>query len=176
MIPWILALIQLCAPVDAPRDRFIEVAEAIDDAADGDVELVRVLVALAARESHFIPDALGWDAFGESYGLWQLHESNLPNFGLEPEQVFIPKIASKWASLMIQQSQDICRNRPREDQLGWYASGGPTCDVPEGLEASRNRMKLADWLLQKRPPFWSSGRLETSVLPKHPRGFNEQLQ
>lgn len=173
MIPWILALIRLCAPSDAPKERFNDVATAIDEVAkeEGDnVALVPVLVALAARESRFDPHALGHDEFGHSWGLYQHHETNFPRAGLTPELIVDPLVATITAAWMIEQSRAVCRHHPREEQLGWYASGGPTCDVPEGLEASRNRMRLADQLLRERPPFWSSGRLETSVMPKHQEG------
>jgi hypothetical protein len=166
MMNWILVLILLCAPPDAQPEGFNDLAAAIDGASNGDPELAAVLVAIACRESHFRADAVGHDAFGESFGFWQLHETMLPHLGLTFAEAFSPFLASEKAAWMVAQSRIVCRERPKEEQLGWYASGGAGCDVPEGLAASRNRMALTAWLLRKQPPFWSSGRVETSVLPK----------
>jgi hypothetical protein len=174
MHPWILALIVLASSPDSPRDRFDEVASAIEYAAGGSPILASELVALAARESRFDPEAVGYDAFGESYGLFQIHETNLPPkcecCTLQAwKVVFVPWAAALIAVKMVEKSHEVCSRRPYEEQLGWYASGGPGCSVPEGLAASRNRMRLAEWLLAKRPPFWSSGRVEVDVLPKRPQ-------
>ena len=81
--------------------------------------------------------------------------------------IYVPSVAASVAVEMVAKSHRVCAGRPYEEQLGWYASGGPGCSVPEGLEASRNRLRLAERLLEARPPFWSSGRIEVDVLPKH---------
>jgi hypothetical protein len=172
---WILALIALCAPPDAARDRFDEIAGAIDDWAEGDTTLAAELVALAARESHFRPDAVGPDHLGEGYGLFQFHSSNLGVFRIGTHAVitktsaplFRPAFATEVAALMVKESHRVCAGRPPEDRLGWYASGGGGCSVPEGLAASRNRTALAAWLLATRPPppvFYVSRAVD--VVPK----------
>ena len=163
---WILALIHLCAPADAATDRFQEIAEAIDDAAAGDAGLAAELVALAARESHFRPDAVATDRFGESYGLFQYHSSNMGVFRVGPKAIvvktaaplFDPHFAAEAAAAMIAESHRVCARRPPEERLGWYASGGNGCGVPEGLAASRNREALAAWLAVRAPvpTFWVS--------------------
>lgn len=152
MTAWILALILLCAPADADQARLPEIAAAIDAAAGGDTELAATLVALACRESHFRPDAVSADRAGYAWGTWQIHESNFHRLGISWDDATDPTVAANVAARMVTESARVCRTHPREERLGHYASGGPTCDVPEGLAASRNRMALAKWLLHARPP------------------------
>ena len=190
MLEWILSLIFLVAPANLSREQLLPVAAAIDVAVneiDQEPEWDRFsesakLVALAARESRFDPEAVGRDQFGESYGLFQVHESNLGKVLycgtgsdgkgwacwplLTAAQAFDPLTATRVARHMTYRSESICAHRPPEERLGWYASGGRGCDVPEGLSASRNRMALAAWLLRKIPPpvLWTSRSVD--VLPR----------
>lgn len=158
MQAWILALIALCARPDSKPETFAEVARAIDDAAyllplpEGRARMVLELVALAAREGHLDPFAVGHDAFGASYGLFQIHETTLGYLGATVEDAMDPARAAVLAARLVFKSHNVCRARAREECLGWYASGGPTCDVAEGLDASRNRVALADALLARAPP------------------------
>lgn len=165
MHSWLLAIIVLAAPPDAPHRYFEAVASAVEDAvqfepAGEQVEDAAVLVALAARESRFNPWAVARDQFGASYGLFQIHETSLRGWmgddgglglGRLIARAFVPLDAAVVALTMVQKSRAVCRGRPWEEQLAWYASGGPTCDVPEGLAASRNRMGLARRLLAAQP-------------------------
>jgi hypothetical protein len=159
---WILALFALCAPPDASRGDFPEIARAFDVAAheaplyatdDGVERTVRELVALATRESHLRPDAMGADWAGFSFGLFQIHETNFPRLGITWHEAISPLASARIALKLLAESHRVCRARPLAEQLGHYASGGPTCDVPEGLAASRNRMALAERLARVRV-FW----------------------
>jgi hypothetical protein len=81
--------------------------------------------------------------------------SNLANLGLtKKEQLFDVETNLRAALKLMRISHRICRRRPPEDGLANYASGGGTCDVPEGLVASRRRMKLAATLLRRHRPRW----------------------
>jgi hypothetical protein len=165
MHEWIVAIILLCAPPDADRTSFDAVATAVEDAARAQRavdprELAADLVALAARESHFIPGAVGRDAFGESYGLFQLHQSNLRSAA----GALDPWTAAQEAALYALESRRVCAGRPSGDRFGWYASGGNGCDNAGGLAASRNRAALADRLLRAYSPWWSPA---VDHRPKH---------
>jgi hypothetical protein len=70
------------------------------------------------------------------------------------EQLFDAETNLRSALKLMQISHRLCRQRPLEDGLANYASGGGTCTVPEGLVASRRRMRLAMTLLKKHPPRW----------------------
>ena len=151
MHEWLLHLMLLCAPADAPLWRFDEIADAIHDASEGDAEHAAVLVALAAREGHFNPDAVAADHAGYSWGLYQIHESNFGWLGITWDDATSALSSSPIALRLVEESRRVCRARPEEERLAWYAAGGPTCDVPEGLADSRNRVALEKWLLRTSP-------------------------
>lgn len=159
MHDWILALLVLAAPPDAAKKDFDEIADAIDEAAhesplyatdDGVERTVAELVAIAVRESHLRPYAVGVDWAGFSYGLFQIHETNFARLGIDWKDAMTPGAAARAALVLLAESHRVCRERPLEEQLAHYASGGPTCDVPAGLAASRNRMALAGRLARAR--------------------------
>jgi membrane-bound lytic murein transglycosylase MltF len=162
MAIWLLSLMQLLVPQAPYADTFPATAAAIDKVAheaplydddDGVVRTAVELVALAFHESHFDPRAVAKD--GSSVGLAQIDVSNLANLGLaKREQLFDVETNLRAALKLMRISHRICRRRPPEDRLANYASGGATCDVPEGLVASRRRMKLATALLRAHPPRW----------------------
>jgi len=162
MAAWILSLMQLLVPHAPYADTFPQTAAAIDQVAhesplydddDGIVRTAAELVSLAFHESRFDPRAV--DKEGTSLGLAQVDVSNLANLGLERrEQLFDPLTNLRAALRLMKISHRLCRFRPLEDALANYASGGGTCAVPEGLVASRRRMRLALKLLKKHPPWW----------------------
>ena len=165
MHAWILALLALVATPESQRDRFGEIATAIETAAsarplyssdDGPQRTVAELVALAARESHLVVQAVGYDDYGRSFGLFQVHETNFDRLGVMAEETSDPMEAVSMALTLLAESHRVCRARPSEEQLSEYASGMGRCDTPEGIRDSRNRMHLASWLLKTRPPFWTS--------------------
>lgn len=93
-------------------------------------------VSLAWFESRFDHHATGDN--GAAHGLYQVHRR-------EAESV---KAQTVEANELIKASFRICKNRPLEERLGWYASGGNGCDKPGGLKASRHRMLKAIWLFE----------------------------
>ena len=177
MFQWILALLVLAAPPDASREDFDAIAQAIDVAAhesplyvtdereDGVARTVVELVAVATRESHLRPDAIGSDYAGFSYGLFQLHETNFLRLHLTWREAIAPLAGTRAALVLLAESHRVCRGRPIEEQLSEYASGRGRCDTPEGLRDSRNRMALARSLLARRPPYWTD---TSGDLPRAP--------
>jgi hypothetical protein len=162
MAVWILSLMQLLVPHAPYADTFPATAAAIEKVAheaplydddDGVVRTVAELVALSFHESHFDPRAV--DKGGTSFGLTQVDASNLGMLGLKStSDLFDPETNLRAALKLMRISHRLCRQRPIEDALANYASGGGTCSVPEGLVASRRRMKLAAALLRQHPPRW----------------------
>jgi hypothetical protein len=164
MAIWILKLMQLLVTRAPYADTFPATAAAIDKVAheaplyadeNGVVETAVELVALSYYESRFDPKAV--DKKKTSFGLTQIDGSNLKNLGLTREQLFDPETNLRAALKLIRISHRLCRYHPREERLANYASGGPTCNVPEGLVESRRRMKLAADLLRKHPVRWTEG-------------------
>ena len=165
MAIWILKLMQLLMPRAPYMDTYAATAAAIDKVAheaplyegeDAVVETAVDLVALSYYESRFDPKAV--DKKKTSYGLTQIDGSNLKRLGIaKKEQLFDPETNLRAALTLMRISYRLCRYRPREERLANYASGGPTCSVPEGLIESRRRLKLAAALLRKHPVKWTEG-------------------
>lgn len=146
---WILALMVLLQPSAPWRADYEEVAKGIEEGARvvpifaGEQGLYRTValdVSLAWYESRFDRHAVG--DHGAAHGLFQVHATEASTVA---EQV-------KQANALIKQSLRVCAARPFEERLGWYASGGPTCDRPGGLKASKHRMNTAVWLLRQNKP------------------------
>lgn len=152
MILWLLRLIALSAPSDAPYYARQDIAQAVIDATGGDPEPIAELVALGAKEGHFNPEAVSTDWAGHAFGVWQLHESNFGWLHITQEEACDPYTSAPVALRLVRKSFEVCARRPWEERLGWYAAGGPTCNVEEGLEDSRIRLALALRLLQRMPP------------------------
>jgi hypothetical protein len=92
------------------------------------------------------------------------------------DALFVPKTAMRVAAIMVRFSHKVCAGggHGAEDRLGWYASGGSGCDVPEGLAASRNRTALAGWLTTTLPfPGWVSAASTVDQRPKRPLAKRE---
>lgn len=161
MTIWILKLMHLLLARAPWLDTYPITAAAIDKVAhesplyegeDGVEQTAAELVALTYYESRF--DAKAVNKKQDSFGLGQIHSSNLKSLDLTKEQLFDPETNLRAAIKLIRISHRLCKWHPREERLTNYASGGGTCSVPEGLVASRRRMKLAMAILRKNPPFW----------------------
>jgi membrane-bound lytic murein transglycosylase MltF len=173
MAAWILSLMQLLVPQAPYVDTFPATAAAIEKVAheaplydddDGVVRTIAELVSLSFCESHFDPRAV--DKTKTSFGLTQIDASNLKNLGLtSKEQLFDPETNLRAALKLMRISHRLCRRHPPEERLANYASGGGTCSVPEGLVASRRRMKLAATLLRHHPPHWVDASPALFVAP-----------
>lgn len=176
LTPWILASLLALHAIVYPRDplppssALEELASAIDHAAhaqplsssatgeggedDGVIEMAAELAVLAVVEGHLSVDAIGLDDFGESLGAFQIHETTLRWLAVPRRAAFDPRASAAIAAQLVAKSHAVCRARPREEALGWFASGGRGCSVPEGLAASRRRMALAAWVRQRVPMRW----------------------
>jgi hypothetical protein len=170
LLPWLYTAIlavnaSLYPSVPVSDLNAVAIATAIDGASQkwalsprdgGRVRLAAELVVLAGTEGHFNPAARGRDAYGESLGLWQIHETTLQYVDAEREDAFDLRKAASLAARLVHTSHAVCARRAPDERLGWYSSGGPRCDVPEGLAASRHREHLVEQLLQEHPAFWTS--------------------
>jgi hypothetical protein len=162
MAIWILSLMHLLVPHAPYTDTFPTTAVAIEKVAhedplyegdDGVARTVTELLSLSFHESRFDPRAV--DKTKQSFGLTQIDASNLASLGLtDIEQLYDPETNLRAALKLMRISHRLCRRHPIEDALANYASGGGTCNVPQGLDASRRRMRFAAALLKKHPPWW----------------------
>lgn len=102
-----------------------------------------VLVALSWFESRFDPTAEGDE--GRSLGLWQIQAGTARS---TRTQLLDTRSSAIAASRLVRLSTRICRARPREERLAWYAAGGVGCSSERGFVLSRHRMAIADALLR----------------------------
>lgn len=143
MIPWVLAAMLQLQPSAPWLASYTETARGIAEGAEaepvfaGDVRRTIALdIAVAWFESRFRPDAVG--DHGAAHGLYQVHA---PLAATVKQQTIE-------ANRMMRASFKVCSRRPLLERLGWYASGGATCDRPGGLKASSHRMRLAERLFR----------------------------
>lgn len=151
---WALAAMLKLEPRAPERllESYPETASAMAEAADrdplfsgvsGKKQTVALLVAIADHESSFRQRVEG--DHGKSLGLFQIQP---PTANRDAEELFSPTISSRVAIELVRQSMRICRDRPLEERLSWYAGGGPTCpDHPRALVASRQMFSLAKRVL-----------------------------
>jgi hypothetical protein len=98
-----------------------------------------LLVSLAWFESRFNKNAVG--DHGAAHGLYQQHDHGTLEDPFEASVVAIQQMRA---------SSRICKSRPIEEMLGWYAAGGNDCN--RGLRESRHRVLKAFWLFKNHPP------------------------
>lgn len=162
MAIWILKLMHLLLARTPWIDTYPQTAEAIDkvahesplyDGEDGVEQTAAELVALTYFESRFNIRAINKEQ--DSFGLTQIHSSNMKSLGLTKEQLLDAETNLRAAISLMRVSHRLCKNHPKEEGLANYASGGGTCNVPAGIKASRRRMKLALDLLRKNPVVWT---------------------
>lgn len=144
MLTWIISLMLLLQPQAPWKANYESTAVGILEGAkaeplfQGESGLRRTValdVALAWFESRFDPSAVGDN--GRSRGLYQVQYVG------DVEPVLQQTIR---ANQMIKESFRVCRYKPFEERLGWYASGGNGCSNAGGLKASRHRVLKAKWL------------------------------
>ena len=111
---------------------------------DGWREAAATLLVMGLQESHFIPDSIG--DHGASIGMWQI---NPDTAGVSKDDLLDYDSAAHVAIRLIHTSFLICKKRPLEERLGWYALGGSGCNGR--LELSRYRMHLVKKLLRENP-------------------------
>jgi hypothetical protein len=165
MWQWILSLMVILQPSAPWKATYEGTARAIDDVAhaepayagdDGPERTAALLVSIAWYESRFDPRAVLEDADGASLGLFQVHDSNLHRLRIvHPDALEDPRASARAALFLIRESFRVCGKRPADELLAMYASGRGRCDVPEGVRASRRRMRLAATMLRERAPYWT---------------------
>lgn len=106
---------------------------------DGPQRTAALLVAVAAQESAFNPNALG--DHGGSHGLFQVNAVWAPR-----SESIIPWPTTWRARDLIARSLEQCAARPEAERLAWFFRSGGQCS-PLGAPASRRRMALAERLL-----------------------------
>ncbi len=149
MSAWILSLMLVLQPQAPWRATYEATAAAIAATVQREEPLfageqgrertAALLVSLAWFESRFDAHALG--DHGRSHGLYQIQEHG---------ELADPADATRAALGMLRESFRVCRARPLEERLGWYAAGGPDCS--RGLRESRHRVARAMWLFRTHPP------------------------
>ena len=154
MNAWILIAMIALQPRAAWRESYAETAQAIADVAEesplfdgatGRAKTAALLVSLARFESNFQPGAVG--DHGKSRGLFQVQGHGTLD---EPHDAARAAVAELRASLR------VCRKRPLEERLAFYAGGGPAphdadgCPVnDDAVKKSRHRVALALWIFSK---------------------------
>lgn len=148
-VAWVLSLMIAMQPHAPWSSTYPATAQAIADVvtaeeplfagSDGRERTAAVLVSLAWFESTFKPGAVG--DHGRSHGLYQVQGKG---------ELTDPVEATRAALAMVRASFRVCRARPVNEWLGWYAGGGPDCT--RGLRESRHRMARALWIFAKHPP------------------------
>jgi len=160
---WVLSLMTQLQPSAPWSDTYPATAAAIAEASQeqpvfagqkGPHRTAALLVSLSWFESNFNARAMGDCDKGKprsastcrSFGLFQVARGN----GLVPVEVAMEdaNIATREALRMIRLSQTVCRGRPAEDLLGWYAAGGQGC---RGLTESHHRVWKAQHLERAFP-------------------------
>lgn len=149
MVAWIISMMVLLQPSAPWKDSYESTAIAITQAVSQETPLfdgihgrertATLLVSLAWFESRFDTKALG--DHGQAHGLYQQHDH-----GVLDE----PFMATIIAIQQIRISSRICKSKPLEEMLGWYAAGGNDCN--RGLKESRHRVLKALWLFRNYPP------------------------
>jgi len=160
---WILGLMTAMQPAAPWQATYKDTANAIAqvvvaeeplfEGADGRERTAALMVSVAWFESTFKPGAVG--DHGMSHGLYQVQGKG---------DLLDPMDATRAALGMMRASMKVCRAKPIEERLGWYAAGGNDCE--RGLRESRHRVKRAMWLFARNPP--------PAVIRETVKGENEQ--
>ena len=141
-LPFVLAAMTTLAPGRDHRELGGAIARAVDSnkplfANDADRRrTASLLVAVAFRESTFVPDALGDN--GESFCAFQIHRSS----GGSPALLGNVDACARTGLRMLRVSLRVCPSHP----IAWYASGPIGCGNGRAQRISRDRMNLAAYL------------------------------
>jgi hypothetical protein len=173
LVAWCLAILNLLVPAAPWSSEFPREAEAFVTAAERDPlfkdkrgveETVDYELSVAFFESTFNPAAIGDK--GGSWGLFQVSPPTAAPYAEQArakriafgdlvdlwrpvgQDLLEPEAAAPLAIKLMKISFQICRDRPREERLGWYAAGGTGC---RGIKESRHRVGKAQWLAQAHP-------------------------
>lgn len=141
---WVLSLMIGLQPLAPWRESYPETASAIARAsrtfpafegANGAKRTAALLVSLAWFESRFDPQAHG--DHGQSLGLFQISRVHAKSV-----ELLEPNYAPYHALSLIRRSFEVCRSKPVDERLAWYAAGGDGCS-DAGIRKSAHRMALA---------------------------------
>lgn len=174
---WVLGIMVAMEPTAAWRNTYPDTAEAISHEAleyplfadDDGRRTASVFVSLGWFEGTFQPNAEGdcVNASGQrvekvreitcpkgtrprSFCLFQIHETNLRGLDVTRDQLQSDvRVCTRTAGRLVHDSFKMCRSRPLDARLNWYATGGDTClaDVPKGV----HRMQKAQWIFGRYP-------------------------
>lgn len=172
LIAWVLGAMQSIQPEAPWKETYPTTASAIARVSieeplfageRGPLETASVLLATAWFESNFKIDAKGdctkgglvvpckdEGAVPHSFGLYQINETNFAGLKIE-KATWITEDAyasTRAARSMMNTSFKMCRARPQEEWLGWYAAGGEGC---RGVTKSKHRMLKAKWIVSRYP-------------------------
>lgn len=176
---WILTLMTSLAPstpwrATYPSTALAFAASAVEkplfDGQHGAAKTAALYVSIAWYEATMRPDAEGdcgskdgrtvpsvagrcpADTIPRSFCIFQIGGSNLAGLGLTREEIQSDiTTCVRAGNVMMRRSFTLCRARPIDDRLAWYAAGGPECGE-KGSRESRHRMAKAAWLFRTEPP------------------------
>ena len=176
---WILKLMIMLAPSTPWRETYRATAEAFATSAvesplfgglSGSAKTAALYVSLGWFEASLRADAEGdcTDKAGKpvasvggrcpegatphAFCIFQIDRTNLAGLGLTRDIIQSDVSACVRAgNMMMHRSFAMCRSKPTDDRLAWYAAGGPTC-ADRGSIESRHRMAKASWLFRTSPP------------------------
>jgi hypothetical protein len=143
VLPFVLAAMTQLAPARDHSELGGAIARAVDSnkplfANDADRRrTAALLVAVAYRESTFIPDVVGDK--GQSFCAFQIHRSS----GGSPELLSDVDACVRSGLTLLRTSIRICPSYP----IAWYASGPIGCSNSRAQRISRDRMNLAAYLV-----------------------------
>lgn len=173
LVSWCLAIMAVLVPKAPWTDSYPREAEAFVTAAERDplfkgprgVErTIDYELSVASFESVFDPSAKG--DRGASLGLFQITPATAKPYQgqahalravwgdtFDPwrpvsEELLEPEGAAPLAIRLMRVSFWICRDRPRDERLGWYAAGGFGC---RGVRESKHRVNRALWIARAFP-------------------------
>lgn len=125
----------------------------------GSVQTLSLFLSVAWFESRFDPHAQGdckekrdgkCISTPQSLCMFQIGRSNLAGLNVSETALLSDvRTCTRAARTLMKISFGVCRDFPRMEILGHYASGGSACG---GLRESRHRMAKADWIFTKREP------------------------
>jgi hypothetical protein len=143
ILPFVLAAMTQLAPGRDHTELAGAIARAVESnrplfANDADRRrTAALLVAVAYRESTFVPDAIGDK--GESFCAFQIHRSA----GGSPALLGNVDACVRTGFALLRTSLRICPSAP----IAWYASGPLGCGNNRARRISRDRMNLAAYLV-----------------------------
>jgi hypothetical protein len=150
---WILGLLVVLQPNAPWKATYEQTAKAIAQVVEeepplfegdmGKYKSAALMSSLAWFESTLNPSATG--DHGVSHGLFQVQGHG---------DLRDPLDAARASYAMVRQSFRICKARPIEERLAWYAAGGYDCTVQseDAVKKSRNRVLRGMWLFRKYKP------------------------